>query len=514
MAVIFQDGTVNLASLIIPDVYIDIVPPQVIIRGVNTSRLGLVGVASWGPINKPVIDGNFANLIRKFGNVTNRPHDLMTAVAIAAQQGAADLCLVRVTDGTDAAATASIQSGEATATALYTGVVGNMISVNISNGSRASTHRVLVSVPGGVPEIYDNIPGSGAVFWDNMSAAINTGAGVNRGPSQLIRITASTGSEAPTSASYTLTGGTDGAAGVTDITITGLDGTTRTGMYALRASGCSVAALVDCTDSTYWLEQAAFGLAEGIYVQMSGPSSDDIASAVARKHAAGLDTYSAKLMHGDWIYWNDATNNITRLVSPALFTAGKLVALSPQKSSLNKPLNAVVGSERSGQPGSGAFLTYSGAELETLFRAGIDVITNPIPRGFQWGVRGGFNSSTQAELSGDEHSRMTFFISATMAAALGVFDGENITADHLTNIRSAQLGFLGTLMLTGILGSLDGKLPYSVKCDTGNNDPVLVAQGYVISDTKVRYLAVNRRFIARLQGGVNVVVENESTGSF
>ncbi|HEY0233163.1 MAG TPA: hypothetical protein VGC55_18090, partial [Dokdonella sp.] len=78
-----------------------------------------------------------------------------------------------------------------------------------------------------------------------------------------------------------------------------------------------------------------------------------------------------KLMFGDWIYWNDQTNSVTRLVSPQGFVAGRLANLSPEQSSLNKQLFSVVGSQKSGVPGSGQSATYSSAELHTLFQAGI-----------------------------------------------------------------------------------------------------------------------------------------------
>ena len=54
--------------------------------------------------------------------------------------------------------------------------------------------------------------------------------------------------------------------------------------------------------------------------------------------------------------------------------AGRLANLSPEQSSLNKPLYSVVGSQKSGTPGSGQTNTYASADLQALFQAGIDVI--------------------------------------------------------------------------------------------------------------------------------------------
>jgi hypothetical protein len=97
---------------------------------------------------------------------------------------------------------------------------------------------------------------------------------------------------------------------------------------------------------------------------------------VAAKVTAAVDSYAFKYLFGDWIYWNDTVNNQIRLISPQGFVAGRLANLSPEQSSLNKPLYGIVGTQKSYQN-----QTYSSAELQLLAAAGIDVITNPIPAG-------------------------------------------------------------------------------------------------------------------------------------
>ena len=58
-------------------------------------------------------------------------------------------------------------------------------------------------------------------------------------------------------------------------------------------------------------------------------------------------------MFGDWLWWSDQVNAMIRLVSPQGFAAGRLANLSPEQSSLNKQLYSVIGSQKSGTPGSG-----------------------------------------------------------------------------------------------------------------------------------------------------------------
>ena len=48
---------------------------------------------------------------------------------------------------------------------------------------------------------------------------------------------------------------------------------------------------------------------------LTGPAGDTIQNAVSVKQQAGLDTYAAKLMFGDWLWWSDQVNGSIRLVA-------------------------------------------------------------------------------------------------------------------------------------------------------------------------------------------------------
>lgn len=511
---IVQQGNINTTALVVPDLYVQIVPPQnLVLNGVPTNILGVVGTASWGPVGQPVIASSMADYARNFGAVMARKYDLGTVVAAAVQQGASNFRCVRVTDGTDIAATLTLPGTSFTLTALYSGSLGNQITVNLAPGSASNTWRCTVALPGLQPEIYNNVAGTGTLFWSNLAAAINAGNGVQRGPSQLVVATAGGTSVAPSAmvaAFANGTAGTDGAANITASTLIGTDTLPRRGMYALRGQVCSIGVLADADDSTQWTTQAAFGLSEGIYMVLTGPSSDTIANAVATKQAAGLDTYASKLMFGDWLYWNDQTNATLRLISPQGFTAGRLANLSPEQSSLNKPLYGVVGSQKSGAPGSGQSSSYSAADLAALLGAGIDVIANPQPAGAFWGVRGGHNSSSNAATNGDNYTRLTNFIAATLASGMGQYVGQVINTALFRRIRSTQLSFLQGMLSQGLLGSTNGGLPFSVICDITNNPLNRTGLGYVQSDAQVQYQAINEKFIVNIEGGQTVQVSRQT----
>ena len=79
---IVQQGSINTTALVVPDLYVQIVPPQnLVLNGVPTNILGVVGTASWGPVNQPVTFATMADYASTFGPVIARKYDMGTQVA-------------------------------------------------------------------------------------------------------------------------------------------------------------------------------------------------------------------------------------------------------------------------------------------------------------------------------------------------------------------------------------------------------------------------------------------------
>jgi len=421
-----------------------------------------------------------------------------------------------VTDGTDSAAQGHVPGTTAQFTALHTGSLGNRITIELAPSSRPNAWRLTVAMPGYTPEIYDGLTGSGADFWLSLKAAVNTGQNSHRGPSSLVVASDGGAISAPVSFRITLGGitlGTDGADGVVGSHLIGNDMTPRKGMYSLRGQGCGIIVLADCDEPATWTTQAQFGLQEGAYMILTGPAGQQIQEAVETKHSAGLDSYSTKLLFGDWLWWADQVNGVVRLVSPQGFVAGRLANLSPEQSSLNKPLYGVIGSQRSGTPGSSEAASYSSAELAVLLEAGIDIVCNPQPAGSFWGVRGGHNTASNPSVNGDNYTRLTNFIAATLAKGMGRYVGALINTDLFRNVRSTLLSFLQAMFGQGLLGTTDGTLPFSVICDISNNPPSRTGLGYVQADVQVQYQAINEKFIVNVEGGQTVQVARQTLPS-
>lgn len=504
-----QYGSLNTSALLVPNVYVQIVPPQTqFLNGLPTNILGVIGSASWGPVNSPVTGGAPAQLAAVFGQPQARKYDLMTHVSTASLQGANFFKCVRVTDGTDAAATIVVLTNCITFNSKYTGSFGNGIVVTLSAGSAVGTQQVTVSAPGLVPEVFGNIGVglTGNALWVAIAAAINTGANVQRPGSNIITATAGVGTTAVAAASYTLTGGADGASGVTATILVGSDSTTpRTGMYALRNSQASVALLADCDTSTTWPTQIAYGLSEGTYMVMTGPSADTIANAVTTKASAGVDSYAGKLMFGDYPYWLDPVNGL-RPVSPQGFVAGLLSNLSPSLPALNAQLYGIAGTQK-----TMANQVYAQADLQTLAAAGIDCIANPSPGGTYFSCFLGHNSSSNPLINGDSYTRLTNYIAYTISGGMGQFVGQLNTPTVQANASATLSSFFDTLWTQGLIGNPNSAatVPYSINLSPSNNPLSREALGYLQADVQVQYYPIVEKFLINIQGGASVQITRQ-----
>lgn len=510
---VYQAGQLNTTALQAPDLYVIIQPPGVnYINGVPTDGLGLVGVGSWGPVNAPIRGiGNNAQAQQAIGNVTFRGHDLATAVAVGVQNNVQNFVLVRVTDGTDTAATAVFKDTAATPaigltlTALYTGVVGNTISASITAGTANNTFRLQIQRAGYTPEVFDNVPGTGATFWSNAAQAVNYGQSGVRGPSQLVAASTGPSSAAPATSSNgtALMGGTDGATNVNDLTLVGTDGMPRTGMYALRKTGVQVANLVDCQTPTTWTLQLALGLQEGIYFHTANAAGVGITNSATNLVTAGIDGYGMNCLVGDWCYWQDTTNGVQRLLSPATFTSALQAATSPEKSILNAPIAGVIATQRSLQN-----LPYSDAEIAQCTQARLDVLTLGAPAGNIFACRTGQNISSNSSTNGDNYTRMTNYIAFTVASAFGYVPGKVQTVDLRRNVKGALDGFFANMQAQNMIGNVNNPTApaWSVQINAANNPMSQVALGYMQANVMVTYLSIVRYFLVNIEGGQSVTV--------
>lgn len=653
---VYQAGSLNLAGQLAPGAYVQVVAPPPVVQGIATNGLGMVGVASWGPVNSAYVVGSPQAAGLYLGSVTNRKYDLATAMAVAFGMGQSNNTAVRVTDGTDTAATAALKDGSATTgatlTGFYTGVVGNTLSATMANGTKPSTFKCTIALPGFLSEIYDNLavgvmPGSttagtgytsvpalsisapqasggvqatgnatlavlsntvgsggtgyvvndlvtlpngvilkatavtsgaittasvqnagslgggavptnpvaqisttgagaGATFnltwglgapnitnpgsgyssatatltgggagtggsytlgtgcWSSLVSAINNGQSGVRGASQLVIATIGTSVAAPSLVTTAFSGGTDGSAGVTDATLVGTNSTPPTGMYALQNAGVLTMNLVDHSTSSQWNTIAAFCQLYGIFGAGQAPVGTNVANTASLLASAGVDNYSFKCLVGDWVYWQDTVNNVQRLIGPATYWAPMRANMAPNQSTLNKPVNNLIGTQRSVQN-----LLYSDAEALAAVQGRVDYLANPAPGGNYFAFQTDMNCSTFAATNSEGYTAMTNFQALTLASNFGWVVGNPQTTDLRQGVNDAITGFEMNLWQNlGYIGDVNNptQVPFSVQTNAGNNPDSQVAIGLMQTLVKVKYLSIVREFVISLQGGSTVQV--------
>jgi hypothetical protein len=653
---IYQAGQLNTAGQLPPGAYVQVVAPPPVVQGIASNGLGQVGVASWGPVNSPYVVGSPQQAGLYLGPVTNRKSDLATAMAIAFARGQTNNTAVRVTDGTDTAATSALKDGSsvtgATLTGFYTGVVGNTLQATMANGTKPNTYKCTVALPGYLSEIFDNLAvgvmpgsttagtgytsvpalsisapqtsggvqasgnatlqavsttlgvggtgyaandlitlsngviikvltvssgavatmsiqsagsigggsvptnpvaqisttgsGSGATFnltwglgpinitmpgsgytsatatltgggggtggsytlgtgcWTNLVSAINNGQSGVRGPSQLVVASLGSSVAAPALATYTFSGGTDGAAGVTDATLVGTNSTPPTGMYALQNANVLTMNLIDHSTSAHWNTIAQFCQLYGIFGAGQGSAGQSISTVSSLLNSAGVDNYSFKTFVGDWVYWQDTVNNVQRLLGPATFWAPMRASLTPNQSTLNKPVNGLIGTQRSSQN-----QLYADAEALQAVQGRLDYLANPAPGGNYFAFQTDMNCSTYAATNSEAYTSMTNFLALTLASNFGFVVGNPQTTDLRQEVNDAITAFLSGLWLVQkFIGDVNNptKVPFSVQTNAANNPSNQVAVGLMQTLVKVTYLSIVREFVISLQGGSTVQV--------
>ncbi len=484
-------------------------PPSLrVISGVPTDIIGVVGAAPYGPKNSYVMGASFDDFLRSFGALINRTYDLGTATALAILQGAQAFRWVRVTDGTDAAATADLMDTAATPaegallTAMYTGSTGNGFTAAITAGSVSGTYTLTISRPGYPSEVFANIAGTGSAFWQNLVNAVNQGQSLLRGPSATViaSLPATQSTSAPnTTSTYTLAGGLDGATGLTDNSLVGSDGLAgaRTGMYALRGSKASIGVLADVSTPATFSLQAAFGQSEGVYMIAVGAPGQTTQSGITAFGTANIQSWALKVLLGDWLYWFDPANNVQRVVSPQGFVAGLLANMGPQGSSLNKELFGIITSQS-----QVAGIQYGNEDYVALTQAGMDVIATPSWGGNYWSCQTGLNTSNNGATNGDNYSRMTIFISQTLNAGMGWVVGRTNT----TTLDQESLLAINTMLDT--LQGLQQIKNYQTAITTTASES---GAGMFILSVTVQYLAIIEKFIINYMGGQTVQIQRVST---
>ena len=358
---------------------------------------------------------------------------------------------------------------------------------------------------------------AGNAFWVNLANTINNGNAF-AAPSKFVVATAGAATSLPTlSSPITLSGGTDGASGVTDATLMGQDVLPRKGVYVLRGWGCDCFTPIDMSTISYWAALVSLALSENMMAIVSTPSGTPYMTTINDRDNAGVDSPWLYILSGDWPTFFDSYNSVSRLINPTAFAIGIVGNLSPQQSPLNKPLQGVSSTQT-----SALGEVYGEADLSLINLGGIDVIlpASQSPGGFYYSFATGRNASSNTAANGVEYTRMTNYLAKTaQSKAAGSFIGQlqSIQPNDQTRANAKSLfdGFSAFLASPQVGLGINGQgiidIPWFVQCDLNNNPPATQARGYLFLYWQVRYLNVIRYFVIKFMGGGNVTVSSQDT---
>ena len=350
-------------------------------------------------------------------------------------------------------------------------------------------------------------------FWAALATAINNGT-PNRGRSASIVFTPGSSTAVPTVNVVTaLSGGTDGAGGVTTQQLVGVDGlgNARTGMYALRGTGIDGFELCDCTDTAPWGAMLQLGIQEAAYPMAAAPQGTSIAATVALRQSAGIDDPQFKLFVGDYPYFYDSYYG-TRAVSPCAIALGLFGNLSPEQGTINKPLIAVTATDTSMQ---GVFT--SSADLAVAELGGVELIGRSTDLGEDYfSLLTGRNTSSNTIARGDEYTRLTNYFIKTFEQVGKSFVGKLQSQRATDPTRTQALQTFDSYCQSQVDPSSGsdgyGKIDAFLNTCRGPNEPgtentaATIQGGYLFLTSRLEYLNVVRYFVVNLFGGGNVSV--------
>lgn len=156
----------SIAEMVIPGTYIEVRSEGLIgVGGISTGNIGIVGTASRGPVNTPVLLGSYADALEAFGAYdtavkTNNiePLTLTRAIEQAFKGGASQVEAVRIANGSVVKASRLVRTDAAdafTLTAKEGGTYGNQMKLHVVNeGPSASPTSKLTLTYRNVVEVY------------------------------------------------------------------------------------------------------------------------------------------------------------------------------------------------------------------------------------------------------------------------------------------------------------------------------------------------------------------------
>jgi hypothetical protein len=455
-----------------PAVLLRVAEPTPSIQGNGIGVVGVVAQAIRGPVGVPTMVGSLSEFIRKFGGYDANLNEGFNFVRNIFTQGATAVKIVRVTDGTDAAATLTVSG---TTFKLGTpGTWGNNVTLTVQASSVTGYVDLLFAYGAGEQYAFQQVTFTNAADPRNVSDVMNAAG------DEFVTI-ATLGTQQLGTGTFTFTGGTCGAttgAAANDSIYIGTDTSSgKTGLVAFEAD--DEINFITSARSNTAVNAALVAHVQNVNVPpriaIVAPAQGTAVSAVVTAMAA--INSERVIMAYPWLQISNPYSKKKEYHSPVAFYAGVLATLSYEQSPSQEQVQGVIGTERA----------LSKSDVDTLGKNRVSPITLVTGQGFV--IRNGYNASSDPSKRNTTRTRAVNFFAVALERGSAQFVSKPHTLKLRQDVKSAFGSLIEQELNAGRIGNVNGGPAYAVKCDAQNNPTASVQANKLIVDVQISLLA-------------------------
>lgn len=460
----------NFDNQFTPDVNLREAAPAPSIRAAAVGIVGVVGQATRGPVGVSTRVSSLNDWVRKFGSydAAQGAEGYMFMYNLF-RSGASVVDFIRITDGNETAATASVNGS--TFQLMQPGSYGNSVSLVVTNNSISGFVDLLFR---NGSETYEY---KAITFTDTANSRyVQTVLDNAEEVDGFAKITVVGGSN-PATGTVLFSGGSNGSVqGVSLLNSAFIgtnDGTKLTGLVALEANDdveIIVLSRANSTLSSALKDHVSLGTVSPRVAVCAPASGTTVATLATEMQSFNSDRC---VMTFPFLQILNPFTNKKEYHSPTAFYAGLLSTLSYHVSPSRNVVNGVIGTERA----------LTRGEVDTLSRNRVSPIT--LLSGFGFVVRNGYNTSNLPSLANVTRRRAVNFFAKTFEAGLQQFVSKPHTPALRNDVVSVLSGLLQNEVNLGKIGQVNGGRAFAVKCDAQNNPESTVQQGQLIVDIQI-----------------------------
>lgn len=460
----------NFDNQFTPDVNLREAAPSPSIRAAAVGIVGVVGQATRGPVGVPTRVSSLNDWTRKFGgfDAAQGGEGYMFMYNLF-RAGASTVDFVRITDGNETAATASVNGS--TFALLQPGSYGNNVTLTITANSVSGFVDLLFR---NGSETYEY---KAVTFADTANARyVQTVLDNATEVDGFVEITVVGGSN-PATGTVSFAGGSNGTVQGTSLLDSAFIGQNTgnglTGLVAMETD--DDVEIVVCTRANAALagalkDHVSLGSVSPRIAVCAPASGTTVTTLATFMQSFNSDRCVMTYPHLQIL--NPATNK-KEYHNPTSFYAGLLSTLSYHVSPSRNVVNGVIGTERA----------LTRGEVDTLSRNRVSPIT--LLSGFGFVVRNGYNTSNLPSLANVTRRRAVNFFAKTFEVGLQQFVSKPHTPALRNDVVSVLSGLLQNEVNQGKIGQVNGGAAFAVKCDSENNPNSVVQQGQLIVDIQI-----------------------------